>query len=129
MKKQIILSTLAAVLSVGMFFSSNTTAFADYEYTVKPGDNLWKIAKTYLKNGSEYRKIYEANKSVIKDEKSLSVGWKLIIPDVKEAVIGGESNIDTDSGADTSKIKLSPKDFMVSWDESADAMAALEDYV
>lgn len=129
MKKKIILSALAAVLSVGMVFSASTTAFADYEYTVKPGDNLWKIAKTYLKNGSEYRKIYEANKSVIKDANSLSVGWKLIIPDAREDANGAEADLITDTGADAGEIQLNSKDYMVSWDESADAMAALEDYV
>ena len=34
-------------------------------YTVKSGDCLWNIAKKYYSNGSEYKKIYEANKKII----------------------------------------------------------------
>ena len=34
-------------------------------YTVKSGDCLWNIAKKYYNNGSEYKKIYEANKESI----------------------------------------------------------------
>lgn len=34
-------------------------------YTVKYGDCLWNIAKKYYGDGSKYKKIYEANKSVI----------------------------------------------------------------
>lgn len=34
-------------------------------YTVKSGDCLWNIAKKYYGNGSQYTKIYNANKGVI----------------------------------------------------------------
>lgn len=34
-------------------------------YTVKRGDCLWSIALQYYGDGSQYRKIYEANKAVI----------------------------------------------------------------
>lgn len=34
-------------------------------YTVKTGDCLWLIAQKYLGDGSRYKEIYEANKSVI----------------------------------------------------------------
>lgn len=34
-------------------------------YTVKKGDCLWKIAKQFYGNGSDYTKIYEANKGTI----------------------------------------------------------------
>lgn len=34
-------------------------------YTVVSGDCLWNIAKKYLGDGSRYKEIYEANKSVI----------------------------------------------------------------
>ncbi len=34
-------------------------------YTVKPGDNLWAIAKKILGDGSRWREIYNANKGVI----------------------------------------------------------------
>lgn len=34
-------------------------------YTVKKGDNLWNLAKKYYGDGSQWRKIYDANKDVI----------------------------------------------------------------
>lgn len=35
------------------------------KYTIKSGDTLWKIAKKFLKKGTEWKKIYNANKDVI----------------------------------------------------------------
>lgn len=50
-------------------------------YTVKSGDSLWKIAKSIYGDGSQFKKIYEANKSVIgKDENLIKPGQKLVIP-------------------------------------------------
>ena len=34
-------------------------------YTVKSGDCLWNIAKSFYGNGSQWKKIYDANKSAI----------------------------------------------------------------
>lgn len=34
-------------------------------YTIKPGDNLWNIAKTFYGKPEEWHKIYEANKKII----------------------------------------------------------------
>lgn len=34
-------------------------------YTIKSGDTLWAIAKKFYGDGSKWKKIYEANKSVI----------------------------------------------------------------
>jgi len=52
-------------------------------YTVKPGDDLSKIAKEVYGDGSNTNgdKIYEANKAVIGDNKNmLKVGQVLNIP-------------------------------------------------
>lgn len=35
------------------------------KYTVKKGDSLWKISKKFYKAGSQWKKIYTANKSTI----------------------------------------------------------------
>lgn len=50
-------------------------------YTVKSGDSLWKIAKSIYGDGAQFKKIYEANKSVIgKDDSVIKPGQKLVIP-------------------------------------------------
>ena len=61
-------------------------------YTIVPGDNLWKISKRFYGDGSQWRKIYNANKTVIEEraakssKKTSNDGWwifpgtKLIIP-------------------------------------------------
>ncbi len=53
-------------------------------HTVASGDSLWGIAAEYLKDGSRWREIYEANKDVIGDNPNLiQVGQKLTIPTVQ----------------------------------------------
>ena len=50
-------------------------------YTVKPGDNLWNIAKQFYGSGAMYTKIYEANKDLIGGNPNLIFpGQQLIIP-------------------------------------------------
>jgi nucleoid-associated protein YgaU len=40
-------------------------------YTVQSGDTLWDIAKKFYGNGTDWTKIYDANKSVIGDNPDL----------------------------------------------------------
>ena len=50
-------------------------------YTVEAGDCLWNIAKKYYGDGSQYTKIYEANKGTIGSNPNLiKPGQKLVIP-------------------------------------------------
>lgn len=50
-------------------------------YTVKPGDCLWNIAKQFYGDGSQYTKIYNANKGVIGGNPNLIYsGQVLTIP-------------------------------------------------
>jgi LysM repeat protein len=44
---------------------TSTAAAAPTSYTVKSGDCLWNIAKSVYGDGSRWKEIYEANKSVI----------------------------------------------------------------
>lgn len=48
-------------------------------YIVQPGDTLSKIARKYLGNASLWRRIYEDNKSTIKNPNIIRVGQKLVI--------------------------------------------------
>jgi nucleoid-associated protein YgaU len=56
-------------------------------YEVQPGDSLVKIARKVYgpQHEREYKRIVEANKNVIKDERSLAVGTKLVIPPLPQA--------------------------------------------
>jgi len=51
-------------------------------YTVKAGDSLWKIAKTYYGNGTLYPKIIAGNPGRLKDDKTvIHPGDVLVIPE------------------------------------------------
>ena len=49
-------------------------------HVVKKGDTLWKIAENYYGDGKLYKKIFEANKDILKDPNVIKVGQKLRIP-------------------------------------------------
>lgn len=49
-------------------------------YTVKSGDCLWKIAKQFYGDGSQYMKIYNANTDKIKNPNLIYVGQVFTIP-------------------------------------------------
>ena len=49
-------------------------------YVVKKGDSLWSIAKNFYGNGAQYTKIYNANKTKIKNPNSIPVGQVIKIP-------------------------------------------------
>jgi LysM repeat protein len=49
-------------------------------YTVKGGDTLGSIARATLGTSKRWREIYDANRSLLPDEDSVTVGMKLKIP-------------------------------------------------
>ncbi len=49
-------------------------------YTIERGDTLSGIAKRYYGNAMEYKKIFEANREVIKDPDKIYPGQKIFIP-------------------------------------------------
>lgn len=51
------------------------------KYSVKKGDSLWKIAAREYGDGNQWRKLYDANKSVVgKNPNLIYPGQKLVIP-------------------------------------------------
>lgn len=66
---------VSILLTLALVLSSFSFAFADVTYTVKSGDALWKIAKTY---GVSYQSI--ATKNKLSNANLIRVGQKLIIP-------------------------------------------------
>lgn len=49
-------------------------------YTIEGGDTLSAIAKRFLGKASDYPKIFEANREVIKDPNLIYPGQKIRIP-------------------------------------------------
>ncbi len=49
-------------------------------HVVEKGDTLWKIAESIYGDGSLYKKIFEANKDILKNPDQINVGQKLRIP-------------------------------------------------
>lgn len=60
--------------------SKPTTSTTKRYHTVGPGDSLWSLARKYYGKGSEWNKIYNANKDKIKNPNLIIDGWKLVIP-------------------------------------------------
>jgi nucleoid-associated protein YgaU len=50
-------------------------------YVVQSGDSLSKIAKKFYGNANSWKRIFEANKDVIKNPDLIQPGWKLQIPE------------------------------------------------
>lgn len=49
-------------------------------YTVKENDSLWNIAKKFYGSGTQYTKIYNANRNKIKNPNIIQAGMTLAIP-------------------------------------------------
>jgi len=50
-------------------------------YTVVAGDNLSKIAKNFYGDANKWKKIFEANRDIIKNPDLIKPGQTLKIPD------------------------------------------------
>jgi len=50
------------------------------KHTVQSGETLFRIASQYYGDGSNYMKIFEANRNILKDPNLIKVGQKLRIP-------------------------------------------------
>jgi nucleoid-associated protein YgaU len=54
---------------------------AQRRYTVRAGDTLSKISREYYGDPNQFTKIFNANRSILKDPNSISPGQELVIPD------------------------------------------------
>jgi len=50
-------------------------------YTVKSGDTLSKISRQFYGDPNQYTKIFDANRSVLRDPNSINPGQELVIPE------------------------------------------------
>jgi hypothetical protein len=55
------------------------------EYTVEPGDTLYDIAKWAYGDPLMYREIYDANGDLLRDERTIDIGDKILIPCLDDA--------------------------------------------
>jgi nucleoid-associated protein YgaU len=60
--------------------SKKTNKSSKKYYTVKKGDTLWAISKKYYGKGTDWKKIADANKKIIKNPNLIYPGQKLLIP-------------------------------------------------
>jgi LysM repeat protein len=50
-------------------------------YTVKSGDTLSKISRSFYGDANQYTKIFDANRDVLEDPNRISPGQELVIPE------------------------------------------------
>lgn len=64
------------------------------EYTIKPGDNLWKISMNEYHNGLCWQVIWESNQDQLKSTRTIQSGTTVIIPTLKpQDILACSSNI------------------------------------
>ncbi len=61
--------------------ASDSAEQAATTYTVQAGDTLWKISKQFYGEGSQYLKIFEANKGLLENPDHIFPGQELVIPE------------------------------------------------
>jgi len=59
---------------------SHKTKQNGHSYTVREGDNLWRIAAEQLGDGNRYPEIVRLNPNLLNDENGLAVGMRLKMP-------------------------------------------------
>ena len=50
-------------------------------YIVQSGDSLSKISKKFYGDANSWKRIFEANRDIVKNPDMIQPGWKLQIPD------------------------------------------------
>jgi nucleoid-associated protein YgaU len=62
--------------------ATSTDHKQEHFYTVKKGDNLWKISEHFYKSGAKHQLIFEANKPMLSHPDKIHPGQVLRIPDL-----------------------------------------------
>lgn len=69
------------------------------EYVIQKNDTLQKIAKKFYNSSKKWYKLYQANKSVLKNPNRILPGKKICIPDL------GKKNSSQESADETEQLK------------------------
>jgi LysM repeat protein len=78
--KVALITTVPTARTVGEAAQTEPEVSTSDTYTVVKGDCLWNIAKSFYGKGSEYTKIYNANKDKISNPNLIYPGQVLTIP-------------------------------------------------
>jgi LysM repeat protein len=68
----------SATMTAGASVGSNQ---GQRHYTVQPGDTLSKISRDFYGDASQFTKIFDANRHVLRDPSTVSPGLDLVIPE------------------------------------------------
>jgi len=61
--------------------AAGSNASTERMYIVQSGDSLSKISKKFYGDANHWKRIFEANKDVVKNPDVIQPGWRLRIPD------------------------------------------------
>ena len=64
-----------------MTMGASTSGPSQRHYTVKAGDTLSKISRQFYGDANQYTKIFDANRSILRDPNSINPGQELVIPE------------------------------------------------
>ena len=59
----------------------NSGANTDRMYVVQGGDSLSKISRKFYGDANSWKRIFEANRDLVKNPDLIQPGWRLRIPD------------------------------------------------
>ena len=65
----------------GSSSSAASPAGGDRFYVVEKGDSLSKISKMFYGDANHWKRIFDANRDVIRNADLIQPGWKLRIPE------------------------------------------------
>ena len=64
-----------------MTMGASTSVPSQRRYTVKSGDTLSKISRQFYGDANQYQKIFDANRSILRDPNTINPGQELVIPE------------------------------------------------